>query len=221
MLSILFEDAHLLAIDKPAGTATQGRPGSAEMQVRAYLDRDGAPPAYLGTVHRLDSPVSGVLLWAKTPKAARRMAEQFASRSVRKQYLAAVSGELPIDRGEWEDWLYEEDTGLGRVQVCRAGTPRARRAFTRFERVEASSLPERTSLLRLLPETGRTHQLRVQSASRGAPILGDSAYGSTVGFPEGIALHARSLGFRHPIRDEALSVEAPLPASWAASGIVI
>ena len=221
MVPILHEDPHLLVVNKPAGLLTQGRVGgepSLETRVRAYLAPDDPASVYLGTVHRLDRPVSGVVLWAKTAKAARRLADQFSKREARKEYRAIVAGRPTADRGGWEDWLCEEDTGLGRVQVCLAGTPRARRAFTRFELDPGPdrTLPEGTSGLRLFPETGRTHQLRVQAASRGMPILGDSLYGSDRAFPEGIALHARSLEIAHPISDLRMTFRAPLPEAWDA-----
>lgn len=225
MLEILYEDEHCLALNKPVNLAVQSRsPGddSLELFVRRYLAPDDPPSAYVGIVHRLDKPVSGVILWAKTTKAARRLAAQFSGRDVEKIYHAAVSPpRIGRDSGTWEDFLYEGDTGLGRVQVCMAGTPRARRAVTRFERMTGASSPESVSILTLRPETGRTHQLRVQTGSRGHPILGDSLYGSTVGFPEGIALHAAKLVVRHPITDQVLEIAAPHPKAWLEAGIAI
>jgi 23S rRNA pseudouridine1911/1915/1917 synthase len=218
MLAILFEDAHCLAVAKPAGLLTQGRPAgepTLEDQVRLYLNPGDPTAVYLGTVHRLDRPVSGVVLWAKTPKAARRLAEQFASREAIKEYWSIVEGSPPIERGTWEDWLCLDDTGMGVVQVCSPETPRARRALTRFEVGRARRLPEGNTWLVLRPETGRTHQLRVQAATRGLPIRGDRAYGASGPFPEGIALHARSLTVRHPILQKTLTFTAPLPGSWA------
>lgn len=221
MLTILFEDAHCLATAKPAGLLTQGvarGEPTLEQAVRRHLRPDDPGAAYVGTVHRLDRPVSGVVLWARTPKAARRLAEQFAGREARKEYWAVVAGRPERPEGVWEDWLCTEDTGLGVVQVCRPGTPRARQARTRFRREDAPLADGRT-WLRLWPETGRTHQLRVQAASRGLPIVGDRAYGSTATFAEGIALHARSLTIRHPVLDRPITFEAPLPAAWAGLGV--
>ncbi len=220
--SILHEDAHCLAIDKPAGLLSQARrPGDAslEAEVRHYLCPSDPRAVYVGIVHRLDRPVSGVILWAKNARAARRLAEQFAARQTVKEYRALVSPPFADDRGVFEDWLYEGDTGLGRVQVCQPGTPRARRAVTRFRRDEDYASPERTGVLTLWPETGRTHQLRIQCSSRGCPVVGDERYGSTAGFPTGIALHAARLSFRHPITDLATTVSADLPPSWAAAGV--
>jgi 23S rRNA pseudouridine1911/1915/1917 synthase len=217
MLDILFEDAHFLAVNKPAGLLTQGRRAgdpTLEAAVRQHLAPEDPEGVYLGTVHRLDRPVSGVVIWAKNVRAARRIAEQFASRETIKEYRAIVSGEPDPARGVWQDWLYEGDTGLGVVQICLPGAPRARRAVTRFEREDHGSSSDGLSRLILWPETGRTHQLRVQAGSRGFPILGDAAYGSRVGFPEGIALHARRLTIRHPIEERPVTFEAPFPTSW-------
>ena len=221
-LAILFEDAHLLAVSKPAGVLTQGRPGgepALEEAVRRHLDPEAPAACYLGTVHRLDRPVSGVLVWAKTPKAARRLAEQFAGREARKRYWAIVAGTPATPEGTWEDWLCVEDTGLGRVQVCSRLAPRALRAVTRYRTAAARLLPPGAAWLELWPETGRTHQLRVQAAARGLPIWGDRDYGSAQTFPRGIALHARALTIRHPIQQRPMTFEAPLPEHWPAEGV--
>jgi 23S rRNA pseudouridine1911/1915/1917 synthase len=225
-LTILFEDAHCLAIAKRAGELTQGTASgdpTVEEAVRGYLGAGGGGPAYLGTVHRLDRPVSGVLLWAKTPKAARRLAAQFAAREVSKEYWAVVEGDAPAPgaRGTWDDRLTAADaSGLVRV----AADPHARgarRATTGFRAEAAPRLPEGLTWLRLWPETGRTHQLRVQAAHRGHPIVGDSAYGSTRPFAGGIALHARSLRVRHPTRNSPLHLVAPVPDAWEEQGITL
>jgi 23S rRNA pseudouridine1911/1915/1917 synthase len=223
-LMILFEDAHLVVVAKPAGLLTQGRPGgepTLEAAVRGHLAPEAPGACYLGTVHRLDRPVSGVTLWAKTPKAARRLAEQFAGREARKQYWAVVAGTPAAGAGTWDDWLGAEDAGQAAVRVVRPADPRARRAITRYEVAPARLLPPGAAWLRLWPETGRTHQLRVQAAARGLPILGDVVYGSTAPFPRGIALHARRLTIRHPLRLHPMTFEAPVPASWTEAGIQV
>ena len=218
-LVILYEDPHCLAVAKPAGLLTQGRADGApthEEAVRRHLD-PGAPDAvYLGTVHRLDRPVSGVVLWAKTPKAARRLAAQFSGREARKEYWAIVAaGEVaPL----WEDGLLPVSE-TGTAPVVAVETPGARRAVTRALRGRAVRLPDGCAWLRLWPETGRTHQLRAQAAARGLAIVGDTTYGSTRPFADGIALHARSLSVRHPVTRQALTLVAPLPSSWGALGI--
>ena len=220
-LAVLWEDPHGLAVDKPAGLLTQGTAGgevTLEDLVRRHLRPDDPASAYVGTVHRLDRPVSGVVLWAKTPKAARRWSEQFAAREARKEYWAIVEVSGDVDRlgiaGAWEDWLASPDAE-GRARVVEAGTPRAARALTRFEVGRGKGVPRGVAWLKLRPETGRTHQLRAQSAARGLPIVGDSTYGATRAFPRGIALHARSLAVEHPILRRPIVIEAPMPDSWA------
>ena len=220
-LSVLWEDPHGLAVDKPAGLLTQGpAPGEITLEslVRRHLRPDDPASAYVGTVHRLDRPVSGVVLWAKTPKASRRWAEQFARRQARKEYWAIVEGDAARrlgTSGTWDDRLSPPDAS-GRARVVEAGGPgRAARGVTRFEVGRGRATPLGFSWLKLRPETGRTHQLRAQAAARGLPIVGDSTYGSTIAFPGGIALHARSLTVEHPILRRPVSLEAPLPGPWA------
>lgn len=230
-LEILFEDEHCLALAKPAGQfplGTWAPPGETtlEADVRAYLNPGDPAAAYVGIVHRLDRPTSGVVLWAKHVKAARRLSAQFEKRRIAKEYWAIVE-RGPAARGRvvepvWIDWLTRaHDEGVARVAQPHA--PGAREAITRARNGEALSLPEGLVWLRLEPETGRTHQLRVQAAARGLPIVGDAAYGSTRPFapPAAIALHARSLEALHPIAGTPLKFTAALPDSWERQGIRI
>ena len=220
--AVLFEDAHLVAVAKPAGLLTQGpswKEPSLEQNVRRHLAPDAPDSVYLGTVHRLDRPVSGVVVWAKTHRAARRLADQFASRRVVKEYQAVVeSTELVTGEGVWIDWLTRSPDASGVVRVAAEGDPQARRAVTRYRVEPSANVPEGALWLRLWPETGRTHQLRAQSAQRGAPVWGDAPYGARHSFPLGIALHARALTFLHPALGRPLTIVAPLPAAWGESG---
>jgi 23S rRNA pseudouridine1911/1915/1917 synthase len=238
-LDILHEDAECLAVVKPAGQFTQGTwapPGeqTLEQAIRRYLGPDDPGGVYLGIVHRLDRPTSGVLIWAKTPRAARRLSSQFERRQAVKEYWALVGGgpregvgdsassgleSGPAGDETWSDWLTRPaQTGLARVTP--PGTPGARSAVTRVRRERAGGLPGGIAWLRFWPETGRTHQLRAQSAARGLPILGDSEYGSEnpFGRPHAIALHARSLRIRHPSLQMPMTLLAPIPAAWRQIG---
>lgn len=230
---ILFEDEHCLALLKPAGQLVQGTwapPGETtlELDVRRHLSPASPEAAYLGIVHRLDRPVSGVLIWAKTPKAARRLAGQFEKRAAVKEYWAIVEADAPAPAGgaalpapldAWEDWLTTRTDDSGRIHAVAEGTPGSRPARTRVVADGSATLPGGLRWLRLWPETGRTHQLRVQAASRGTPIVGDGIYGATRAFTPGIALHARSLQVRHPTTSAPLTLVAPTPASWAGWGL--
>ena len=221
--TILFEDPHLLIAAKPPGLLTQGKRGAEptlEDRIRAYLSPDAPHRIFLGTVHRLDRPVSGVIAWAKTEKAARRLSGQFADRDARKTYWAllgpARSGLAPPEPGTWEDWI----SPVGEGGVARFGTesePGNKLAITEARVIGHG---DRLVAIELRPRTGRTHQLRVQCAGRGWPIAGDAAYGSEESPPAAgaIGLHARRLEFEHPMSGRRMSVEAPLPPEWAGWG---
>jgi 23S rRNA pseudouridine1911/1915/1917 synthase len=214
-LDILFEDNHCLAIAKPSGAVSahfQGREETLDLAVKTYLKEKHHKPGnvFLGIVHRLDKPVSGVLLFARTSKAAARLSEQFREGTVEKTYWAIVEGVVATSAGTLEDWLLR-DREAKRVDVVEPRTPRAKQSLLHFQkRGEHREL----TWLEIRPQTGRTHQLRVQLAHHGHPIFGDARYGSIHTFEEGIALHARSLTFLHPIRYEPITLTAELPALW-------
>jgi 23S rRNA pseudouridine1911/1915/1917 synthase len=226
-LVVLYEDNHCLAVAKPAPLLTQGVPPgipTLESLAKAYLKERyrKAGRVYLGIPHRLDRPVSGVVLFARSTKAAHRLALQFQERQVRKLYWAVVerpAGQplLPPE-GEWHDWLLKIKDEARSERVS-AATPGAREAVLRFRRLQER---EDGALLEIEPRTGRMHQIRVQAAGRGWPVRGDFLYGACLPFgppaelprDRVIALHARSLTFLHPIRYEPLTVTAPLPPAW-------
>jgi 23S rRNA pseudouridine1911/1915/1917 synthase len=223
MLDVLLEDNHCLAVNKPAGLLAQGdetgEPSLVDL-VRDYLRAKYAKPGnvFVGLVHRLDRPTSGVVLLAKTSKGADRLAKQFREGTVRKVYRAVVEGSPPLDEGEWVDRL-AKDEARNIVRVVAPGDPGGRDAHVAY-RVLARHAG--TTGLELIPTTGRGHQLRVQLASRGMPIVGDRKYGarSTLLARDGrprVALHALSLTFRHPTRPEELTVTAPMPREWPAT----
>jgi 23S rRNA pseudouridine1911/1915/1917 synthase len=221
-VDILYEAGPCLAVRKPSGLLTQAPPDidSMELRLRTYLKaREGKPGnIYLGIPHRLDRPVSGVLLFARHVRAARRLSDQFSGRLVRKVYWACVEGVVTPAEGRWEDWL-RKVPGEARAEVVSQGDTDARLATLAYLTLGATP---HGSWLQIEPETGRTHQIRVQAAARGWPILGDALYGAKLPFGEqhedprrlAIALHGRSIEFRHPMTQEVVCVEAPLPEGW-------
>ncbi len=215
-LKVLYEDNHCLAVDKPAGLLTMGDHTGEPTLVdaaRDYLRRKYNKPGnvFVGVVHRLDRPVSGVVLFARTSKGASRLSEQFRVRSVEKTYLAAVEGAVSPVAGVLADRLakdrqrnvvsvVEDDDDDG--QDCRLGYRRIRK-FGRFTLVE------------IKPETGRSHQIRVQLAAQGWPIVGDRKYGSRSHVDGFICLHASSLAFHHPVSKDLVTVVVDLPGNWS------
>ncbi|MBW1681826.1 MAG: RluA family pseudouridine synthase [Deltaproteobacteria bacterium] len=211
-IEILYEDNHLLALFKPAGLLVQGdRTGDPSLLdwAREYIrDRYEKPGrVFIGLVHRLDRPVPGVVLTAKTSKAAARLSEQFRQRTIRKVYWAVVRG-IPA-RPEGRSVVYLERQGK-RVLLVPPGRSGAKRAELCYRTLE--TIPGH-ALLHVDLLTGRHHQVRAQLAALGHPIVGDARYGRSRG-GERLGLLARSLSFRHPTRDLDLTVEAPCPADW-------
>jgi 23S rRNA pseudouridine1911/1915/1917 synthase len=222
VLDVLFEDNHLLALNKPAGWPTTHFDGSEETVDRlakSYLKEKYAKPGnvFVGVVHRLDKPVSGVLLFAKTSKAAARLSEQFREGAVEKVYWAVVE-QKSTDRGPWawpesgslDDWLFHDDLNR-RVEVVppnTAGAKPARLVYT------VKGRHRNMVFLELRPHTGRKHQLRVQLAHRGWPVYGDKKYGSPHSLGHAIALHARQLTVLHPVKKDPLTLTAELPQHW-------
>ena len=223
-LHLLFEDHHLLVVNKPAPLLTQAPPGvpSLEALAKAYIKAKYQKPAgvYLGIPHRLDRPVSGVICFVRNTKAAQRIHAQFQEHRVRKVYWALVEGEVQPDADTWEDWV-RKLPAESRVERAAEGEPGAKLAMLGYRVLKRL---EGVTLLELTPLTGRMHQLRVQGAWRGHPVLGDVAYGSTRPFgppselprDRVIALHARSLTVRHPFTKEELTWVAEVPAYWSA-----
>ena len=154
--------------------------------------------------------MSGVLLFARTSKAAARLSEQFRDGSIEKVYWAIVEGDVSRTAGTLEDWL-RKDESRGRVEVVEPGDRGARQALLHYHRRAAHG---GLTWLEVRPQTGRTHQLRVQLAHRGHPIYGDAKYGAIHTFGRAIGLHARSLTFLHPIRNEPIVLSADVPRGW-------
>lgn len=215
-LEILFEDNHLLVVNKPAGVATQGAlPGQPSLveDTRGYLKRKYAKPGnvYVGVVSRLDSQVSGVVVLARTSKAAARLTSQFASGAVEKTYVAIVKNDLlTANDGELVHFVWKDDSAH-RMRASREQSPDsqvARLLYRTIGQTEALRLLEITLL------TGRKHQIRLQLSEIGLPIIGDSKYGSKERFAKGVALHSKSLSFEHPTRKERLNFQCLPPNYW-------
>lgn len=222
-LDILYEDNHCLALNKPAGwpcTHFDGGEETVDRLAKAYLKEKHGKPGnvFLGVVHRLDKPTSGVLLFARTSKAAARLSEQFREGAVEKTYWAVVSRSATAEKrftevlatGTLDDWLQRDDAAA-RTMVVPAGTPGAQSARLVFQ---VKGVATGLSWLELKPHTGRKHQLRAQLAHRSMPVYGDKKYGSTTNFGPAIALHARSLTFLHPTRQEPITLTAGVPKYW-------
>jgi len=210
---ILYEDNHLIAVAKPGGLLAQGdRTGdpSALDLARAYVKASRGKPGnvFLGLVHRLDRPVSGVMLFARTSKAAGRLARAFAAREVEKTYIAVVVGQAGKDEGTLTGFI--ERTHL-RSRLAPGPTADAKEAVLSYRVIERRS---DMSLIAITPETGRHHQIRLLLSADGMPIVGDLKYGAREALPDRtIALHAVALRVPRPVRDEWVGIVAPPPAA--------
>jgi 23S rRNA pseudouridine1911/1915/1917 synthase len=214
-LEILYEDNHLLVVNKRASLATMGVGPDrtslldlAKEYIRKKYHKRGN--VYLGIVSRLDAPVTGVVIIARTSKAAGRLSAAFRGREVEKVYWAVVDGQIEPDTAHLEHYL-RKDERHRRVHTTHADCPGAQAAWLDYSSLGSNP---HYSLVEVRPGSGRKHQIRVQLAAHGYPILGDRKYGSRSPFPQGIALHARRLSLAHPVRDERMHFEAPLPSAW-------
>ncbi len=221
---ILYEQGPCLAVAKPPGLLTQAPPGidSLETRIKSFLKvREQKPgKAYLGVPHRIDRPASGAMVFAKHVRAARRLSEQFEQRRVKKVYWACVQGQVTPGEGTWTDHV-RKVPDEARAEIVDSHHQEGRVAVLHYRTVQSGDWG---TWLEIELETGRTHQIRIQAASRGHPVLGDAQYGSQVAFgpqPDdvrlrAIALHAKRLEFEHPMTREPVSVEAPTPDAWRA-----
>jgi 23S rRNA pseudouridine1911/1915/1917 synthase len=225
---ILYREGPCLGINKPPGVLTQAPPGidSLEVRIRAFLKQgiDSVAEVYLGVPHRLDRPASGAMIFGLDWKTTRRLAGQFEMRRVKKTYWACVSGKVEPGEGTWIDFV-RKIPGLPRAEVVEPGHAEGRQAVLHYRTL--GSTPWGT-WLEIELETGRMHQIRVQAASHGFPIIGDVDYGASIPFgPQhddhrlrAIALHARALSLKHPSTRQEVTLVAPLPDAWAEAGIV-
>ena len=216
-MHILYEDNHVIALVKPPGLATMGLPCGQETlftQTKAYLKEKYAKPGevYLGVVSRLDMPVSGIVLFARTSKAAARLNDQFREHTVEKIYAALVEGVITPPEAECIDHLCEDKRYR---RVFRTDSGEGKEARLRYRRLRQVN---QCSLIEIHLETGRKHQIRLQLSVRGFPIWGDAKYGAKTTFPGGIALHAWKLTFSHPTTKERIELTAPLPTTFQTVG---
>ena len=214
-LEVLFEDNHLLVVNKPAMLPTMGvsadRPSlidSAKNYIRQKYNKPGN--VYLGIVSRLDAPVSGAVVIARTSKAAGRLSELFKNREVKKTYWAVVE-EVPVNSNATLENFIRKDERHRRVHVTNKESEGAQLAQLSYRVLGAQT---DLAWLEVDLHTGRKHQIRVQLSKLGHPILGDRKYGSKHTFPLGIALHARTIELVHPVRNELVTIDASLPKSW-------
>lgn len=223
-IDVICEDGAVLAVNKPSGAIVQGAPRGVVCladQVRTYLKAKYNKPGnvYLGIPHRLDRPVSGVVVFSRNSKCAARLSEQFAKRVVTKTYLALLEQPPPSESGQLEDYIYRIPD-VSKVVIDPDEGRGAKYASLNYRILAQHG---RKTLVEIDLGTGRMHQIRIQFASRGCPVLGDEKYGATQQWPDahGIALHAWKLELKHPVRYDDMSITAPLPAIWKSFGFAV
>lgn len=209
---ILYEDDTIIVIKKPAGLATQtskiGEPDVVS-ELKKYLAEGGKKNPYIGVVHRLDQPVEGLLVFAKSKDAAAGLTKQLSAGTLNKRYYALVCGKPSEKEGELVDYLIKEGN---LAKVVPEGTPEAKKAVLQYKAVRI--MPEGLALLDIHIDTGRFHQIRVQMSHAEMPLLGDTKYGSeaSIAFSREVgvrqvALYAYELEFKHPITKKAMHYE--------------
>lgn len=208
-IPIIFEDNHLLVVHKPAGVLSQedhtGRPDLLNL-CKAYIKKKYDKPGnvFLGLLHRLDKPVSGVMVFAKTSKAASRVSEQIRARNVKKSYLAVLDGDPPPNGVLEHQLLKNHQTNM--TEVVSSPQKKSKLAKLSFNTIDRAS---GMALVKINLETGRAHQIRVQFAHIGSPVHGDKRYGKESHVP--IALHAHKFRLGHPTLKEKMEFKAPVP----------
>ena len=222
---ILYEDNHLLVFSKRAGEIVQGdKTGDEPLSetLKAFIAQRDAKPGqvFMGVPHRLDRPVSGIVLFAKTSKALERLSEMFRTGAVHKTYWALCCGAPAAPSAQLEDWLLRNEK-QNKSFVVRprpdGSVPKEAKLAKLIYRHLGDT--DRYHLLEVELLTGRHHQIRCQLAHAGCVIKGDLKYGAPRSNPDGgISLHARSIRFIHPVRKTELSVTAPVPSSWKGTG---
>ena len=209
MLKVLYEDNHIIVVEKPVNIPSQGdKTGDIDMLtlVKEYIKEKYNKPGevYLGLVHRLDRPTGGVMVFARTSKAAARLSEQVREKDFEKRYLCIVDGKMENNTGTMKDYLLKnEKTNMSKV--VKEGTKNAKEAILDYEVIKYNE-EINLSVVKVYLHTGRHHQIRVQFASRGHSLCGDQKYG-TRGRGKQLALWAYYLSFTHPTKKEKMVFE--------------
>lgn len=212
-MTVLYEDNHLIAVNKSSSEIVQGdKTGDEPLSetIKKYIKEKYNKPGdvYLGVTHRLDRPVSGVVLFARTSKALTRLNEMFKTQQVKKTYWAIVKNKPAISEGRLEHYLVRNEK-QNKSYAYDKMVPNAKKAALKYKLIGQS---DTFYLLEIELETGRHHQIRCQLAKMGCPIKGDLKYGFPRSNPNGgISLHARSVEFIHPVSKEQVSITAPVP----------
>ena len=218
-LEVLFEDNHFIAVNKKAGQIVQGdKTGDIPLSeivadfLRVKYEKPG--DAFIGVIHRIDRPVSGVVLFAKTSKGLSKMNELFRLRAIHKTYWALVEGKVPENEGVLVHYLSKNEE-KNRSKALLEPKDGYLRCELKYKTIKVL---DNYTLLEVDPLTGRHHQIRVQLSAMNWPIKGDVKYGARRGNTDrSICLHARKLNFEHPIKKEQVNIEAAIPKSWPLS----
>lgn len=214
-MTVVYEDNHIIIVNKSSSEIVQGdKTGDKPLveTVKEYIKEKYQKPGnvFLGVVHRLDRPVSGLVVFARTSKALIRLNEMFRTKDVHKTYWAIVANRPTVDAGELSHWLVRNEK-QNKSYAYEQEKPNSKKAVLGYQVIGKS---DRYYLLEVDLKTGRHHQIRCQLAKMGCPIKGDLKYGSPRSNPDGsICLHARRISFIHPVSKEPICVEAPLPTS--------
>lgn len=210
---ILYEDNHLIAVNKRSGDIVQAdetRDTPLSEHVAQYIKEKYEKPgkAFIGVMHRLDRPVTGVVLFARTSKALARMNQKFQDKSIQKTYWAIVKNHPPEVSGTLSHHLIKDEKAK-KAKLFNKDIPGSKHCILHYRLLAAS---DKYYLLEVKPQTGRFHQIRAQLSSIGCPIKGDLKYGFDRSNPNaGISLHARQLEFEHPVSHEPVVITAPVP----------
>lgn len=209
-ISILYEDNHLLLVEKPVNVPVQ-EDSSRDLDLLTLLKNDikvryqKPGNVYLGLVHRLDRPVGGAMVFAKTSKAASRLSDMIRKNVIERKYIAVVHGTPNKKKGQLVNYLHK-DQEKNKVSVVASNHPNGKKAVLDFEVLESK---EGLSLLSVKLQTGRPHQIRVQLSTMGNPIVGDQKYGKRLNEKgQQIALWAHSIALEHPVRKEPIQVHS-------------